>query len=97
MSEGAWLLPSFYNCSRAMALAAVLSASGCAQMAPQVLLSQNTRDDRQAYIVKCGDSAYSMGACYEQARTLCGTNGFDILRRQESRDQVLSMEIACRP
>ena len=78
-------------------LLAALAASGCVQMQPQVLLTPDTRDGRQIYTVKCGSSAYSIGSCYEQARTLCGANGFDILDHKESPDRIWAMNISCRP
>lgn len=70
-----------------------LLVAGCVQLQPQVLL---TGDGDQRYTVKCSNSAYSVGSCYEQAGKICGSAGFDTVRKAALNDDILSMTFSCR-
>jgi hypothetical protein len=69
-----------------------LALAACAQMRPEVSLMP---DGKQVYNVKCSDSAYSIGSCYEQARKICGSAGFQTLGNKEA-GGVLTMAFSCR-
>ncbi|MDB5762350.1 MAG: hypothetical protein JWQ21_1345 [Herminiimonas sp.] len=75
-----------------IALPAFLLA-GCAQLQPQITF---TSDGKQGYSVKCVDTAYGIGSCYEQARNICGASGYEITQTKEISDGTRSMQVFCK-
>jgi len=59
--------------------------SGCATASKSY-----TSDGKEGYIVTCSGTLLNWGMCYKKAGKLCGTQGYEVLEKNEDKGAMLS-------
>lgn len=67
-------------------LGSAAAISGCASASKTYM--PNGRD---GYSINCSGAARNWGMCYEKAGEICGTKGYEVLRKDEGRGAIASM------